>query len=367
MLAFSVRRRKIRAMRILITGNMGYVGPVVVAHLRNRFPEAELIGYDSGLFAACLTTPGPAPETMLDMQHFGDVRTLPARLLSGVDAVVHLAAISNDPIGNRFEQVTDEINRGASLRLAHLAAEAGVGRFVFASSCSVYGAAGAAARREGDAVNPLTAYARSKVMTEQGLKQMQADGMTITCLRFATACGMSDRLRLDLVLNDFVACALSSGEITVLSDGTPWRPLIDVRDMARAIEWAITRPEERGGGTLVVNVGSDERNHRVRELAEAVAAAVPGTRVSINQAAQPDARSYRVDFGLFRELAPEHQPLFGLRDSIGALVEGLRGMGFADTEFRSGRMMRLNTLAGLMDGGWLGVDLRWRPRAGGAA
>ena len=346
-------------MRILITGNMGYVGPVVVAHLRSRFPEAELIGYDSGLYSACLTTPGPVPETMLDTQYFGDVRTLPAGLLRGVDAIVHLAAISNDPIGNRFEQVTDEINRGASLRLAQLAADAGVGRFVFASSCSVYGAAGAAARCESDAVNPLTAYARSKVMTEQGLAQMPAKGMAVTCLRFATACGMSDRLRLDLVLNDFVACALSSGEITVLSDGTPWRPLIDVRDMARAIEWAVVRPAEQGGGVLVVNVGSDERNHRVRELAEAVAAAVPGTRVSINQAAQPDARSYRVDFGLFRELAPEHQPLFSLRDSIGALVDGLRAIGFADPEFRSGRMMRLNTLAGLIDAGRLGAELRW--------
>lgn len=351
-------------MRILITGNMGYVGPVVVAHLRSRFPEAELIGYDSGWYSGCLTTPGPVPEAMLDVQYFGDVRTLPAGLLQGIDAIVHLAAISNDPIGNRFEQVTDEINRAASLRLAQLAAEAGVGHFVFASSCSVYGAAGAAARRESDGVNPLTAYARSKIMTEQGLKQMQASGMTVTCLRFATACGMSDRLRLDLVLNDFVACALSSGEITVLSDGTPWRPLIDVRDMARAIEWAVVRPAERGGGVLVVNVGSDERNHRVRELAEAVAAAVPGTRVSINQAAQPDARSYRVDFGLFRELAPEHQPRFGLEDSIGGLVEGLGAIEFSDATFRSGRMMRLNTLAGLIDGGRLGVDLRWSGSVG---
>ena len=347
-------------MRILITGNMGYVGPIVVGHLRRRFPEAELIGYDSGLYSGCLTTPGPVPEAMLDMQYFGDGRTLPANLLTGVDAVVHLAAISNDPIGNRFEQVTDEINRGASLRLAQLAAEAGVGRFVFASSCSVYGAAGAAARREGDEVNPLTAYARSKVMTEQGLAQMPANGMTVTCLRFATACGMSDRLRLDLVLNDFVACALTSGEITVLSDGTPWRPLIDVRDMARAIEWAVTRPAGNGGDVLIVNVGSDERNHRVRELAEAVAAAVPGTKVSINPAAPPDARSYRVDFGLFGTLAPEHQPRFSLQDSIGALVDGLQAIGFADAGFRSGRMMRLNTLAGLIDAGRLGVDLRWR-------
>ena len=242
-------------MRVLITGNMGYVGPVVAAHLRRRYPEAELIGYDSGLFGSCLTTNGRAPETTLTAQYFGDVRDLSAGLLRGVDAVVHLAAVSNDPIGNRFEAVTDEINRAASLRTAALAAAAGVRAFVFASSCSVYGAAEGVARRETDALNPLTAYARSKVATEEGLAQMDLNGMTATSLRFATACGMSDRLRLDLVLNDFTACALTAGEITVLSDGTPWRPLIDVRDMALAIEWAIERPAEWGGRVLQVNVG----------------------------------------------------------------------------------------------------------------
>ena len=243
-------------MRLLITGNMGYVGPVVVGHLRQRHPNAELIGYDSGLFAGCLTAGSRAPETLLNRQHFGDVRDLPSELLTGVDAVVHLAAVSNDPIGDRFEAVTDAINRHASLRLASLAAASRVRHFVYASSCSVYGAAGAQARRESDAINPLTAYARSKVMTEQGLRQMNPNGMTITCLRFATACGMSARLRLDLVLNDFAACALTSGTITVLSDGTPWRPLIDGRDMARAIEWAIVRKEADGGRMLVINVGS---------------------------------------------------------------------------------------------------------------
>jgi len=348
-------------MRALITGNMGYVGPVVVGHLRRRHPDAELIGYDSGLFAGCLTTHSRVPEALLNAQHFGDVRELPAGLLDGVDAVVHLAAVSNDPIGNRFEAVTDTINRAASLRLAGLAAAAGVRSFVYASSCSVYGAAGAEARRENDALNPLTAYARSKVMTEQGLRQMDLNGMVTTCLRFATACGMSDRLRLDLVLNDFAACALTSGEITVLSDGTPWRPLIDVRDMARAIEWAIGRREGDGGRMLVVNVGSDERNHQVRELADAVATAVPGTSVSINQAAQPDERSYRVDFSLFRELAPEHQPRHALADTIAGLVAGMRDIGFADRDFRhSAKMIRLNALSAFMEQGELDTDLRWR-------
>jgi nucleoside-diphosphate-sugar epimerase len=348
-------------MRILITGNMGYVGPVVVAHLRDRFPAAELIGLDSGWFAGSLSTPGPLPETRLDTQHYGDVRDVDASMLAGVDAVVHLAAVSNDPIGHRFEAVTDAINRGASLRLAGCAAAAGVRTFVFASSCSVYGAAAQGARREGDAVNPLTAYARSKIATEDGLRQMDLGDMTVSCLRFATACGMSDRLRLDLVLNDFVACALSSGRITVLSDGTPWRPLIDVHDMARAIEWAATRTADAGGRWLTVNVGSDARNHRVRDLAAAVAAATPGTSVSINTAAVSDARSYRVDFALFRELAPAHQPATDLSGSIARLVEGLRAIAFNDASFRqSDSMIRLNRLTSLLDGGWLGPELRWR-------
>jgi len=348
-------------MRVLVTGNMGYVGPVVVAHLRERFPAAELIGLDSGWFAGCLSTPGPLPETRLDTQHFGDVRDVDASLLAGVDAVVHLAAVSNDPIGHRFENATDAINRAASLRLAASAAAAGVRSFVFASSCSVYGDAAEAARREGDAVNPLTAYARSKIATEDGLRQMALGDMTVSCLRFATACGMSDRLRLDLVLNDFVACALSSGRITVLSDGTPWRPLIDVHDMARAIEWAITRAPEAGGQVLTANIGSDAGNHRVRDLAAAVAAALPGTGVSINTNAVADARSYRVDFSLFRALAPEHQPHVDLHGSIAAVVHGLRAIGFTDAAFRqSPQMIRLNRLAALMQGGWLAADLRWQ-------
>jgi nucleoside-diphosphate-sugar epimerase len=351
-------------MRILITGNMGYVGPAVISHLREHYPGVELVGLDSGLFASALTTTGPAPETRLDAQRFGDVRDITVNDLRGFDTVVHLAAISNDPIGNRFEVVTDAINREASLRLAACARDAGVRNFVFASSCSVYGLADGGARRETDAVGPLTAYARSKVGTEDGLRQMDLGDMTVTCLRFATACGFSDRLRLDLVLNDFVACALTSGQITVLSDGTPWRPLIDVRDMARAIEWAAFRRPAQGGRMLVVNAGSDARNHQVRDLAHAVAEAVPGARVSINTAAPPDARSYRVDFALFRELAPAHQPEIDLAASIAGLVAGLRAIGFADAEFRrSPRLIRLNTLSALMERGALTRDLRWAWRA----
>jgi nucleoside-diphosphate-sugar epimerase len=346
-------------MRILVTGNMGYIGPVVIAHLRETMPDAELIGYDAGFFAANVTSDGPLPEHLLDRQEFGDVRDLPARLLIGVDAVVHLAAVSNDPMGLRFEDDTIEINQVASLRLAKLAADAGVANFVFASSCSIYGFAEGRTCREEDPLNPLTAYARSKVGTEEGLSALSAHSdMTITCLRFATACGNSPRLRLDLVLNDFVASALLTGEIKVLSDGTPWRPLIDVADMARAIEWGILRLPSEGGRYLAVNAGNDERNQRVATLAQAVADAVTHTTVSINRDAAPDKRSYRVDFALFRSLAPDHQPRLTLEGSIAALVKGLIGQRLSEAELRA-KATRLRSLEEHLTAGRLGTNLRW--------
>lgn len=345
-------------MKILITGNMGYLGPVVAAHLRAAMPGATLIGHDAGFFADCLTTADGLPETALDAQHFGDIRDIAPALLDGVDAVVHLAAISNDPMGLRYEAPTMEINARASIRLAALAHQAGVKSFVFASSCSMYGFAEGGPRREGDALNPLTAYARSKVAVEESLHAMQPQAMAITCLRFATACGMSPRLRLDLVMNDFCAGAVAGGEITVLSDGTPWRPLIEVRDMARAIEWAIGRDLANGGRVLSVNVGSDRLTLQVRDIAQAVAREVPGTRVSINTAAPPDKRSYRVDFGLFRQLAPQHQPRIGLEEAVRGLHEGLVGIGFADSRFRDGRNIRLKVLDGLIARGRLDAALR---------
>ncbi|SDB72914.1 NAD-dependent epimerase/dehydratase family protein [Belnapia rosea] len=346
-------------MKFLITGNMGYVGPAVVRHLRRRFPDAYLHGYDNAYFAHCLTNAAQLPERLLDRQSYGDVRSIDTSLLSGCDAVIHLAAISNDPMGNKFEAVTRQINQDASAALAQAAAKAGVRNFVFASSCSVYGVAAGGARTEEDPVNPVTAYAVSKIGTELALRHVEGD-MTITCLRFATACGMSDRLRLDLVLNDFAACALARGEISVLSDGTPWRPLIDVKDMALAIEWAATRSSDQGGRLLVVNAGSNDRNYQVKDLAAAVAAAVPGTSVSINTAAPADSRSYKVDFGRYAELAPEHQPRVTLAQSIEELVAGLKEMGFADASFRNSPLMRLQVLQNHIQQGRLSDDLAWR-------
>jgi nucleoside-diphosphate-sugar epimerase len=350
-------------MRILITGNMGYVGPVLTRYLRSTLKDADLIGFDTAFFGHSLTGADFLPEALLDRQVFGDIREFPAELLDGVDAVVHLSAVSNDPMGNKFEVVTGEINRDATVRIAQLAAEHGVKSFVFASSCSMYGYAESRARKESDPTNPLTAYARSKIGSEQALAQLDRNGMLVTSLRFATACGMSERMRLDLVLNDFVACAITSGEITVLSDGTPWRPLIDVEDMARAISWAIRREKEEGGEFLTVNAGHDENNYQVRDLAEAVARQTPGARVSINTNAPPDKRSYRVDFSLFRSLAPDSIPRVSLDQSITRLREGLVGMGFADKNFRASPYMRLKTLERHMAAGRLGADLRWLSRS----
>jgi len=346
-------------MRILMTGNMGYVGPVLGAHLRARYPDVYLIGFDTSYFAHCLTSARRLPEAVLDEQHFGDIRDFPAHLLNGVDAVVNLAAVSNDPMGNKFEAVTADINYQAGIRLAGLAAQHGVKNFVFASSCSVYGSASNTPRREEDELNPLTAYARSKIATEKSLAELDRGTMVVTCLRFATACGMSDRLRLDLVLNDFVACALASGEITVLSDGTPWRPLIDVKDMARAIDWASHRSRTNGGDFLVVNVGDNDWNYQVKDLATAVAAAVPGTKVSINLAAPPDKRSYRVDFSRYRALAPYHVPQMTLDRTIAELRDGLGRMEFADRDFRNSQHIRLKVLERHIAGGRLLSSLRW--------
>jgi UDP-glucose 4-epimerase len=354
-------------MKILITGNLGYVGPIVVRHLRRAHPNARLIGYDSAFFALSTTGALVLPERLLDEQHYGDVREIPDDLFNGVNAVVHLAAVSNDPMGNKFERVTEDVNCHASVDIGRRASKAGVSHFVFASSCSVYGFAPGAPRKESDELNPQTAYARSKVNTEKGLAAIKDDKMIVTCLRFATACGMSDRLRLDLVLNDFVACALSLGEIGVLSDGSPWRPLIDVRDMARAIDWSINRSANDGGRFLAVNVGSDDRNYQVKDLANAVAEAIPGICVNINTAAQPDTRSYKVDFSLFGSLAKDSLPQVTLRQSIDILSKGLRSMGFADPDFRNSQFIRLKVLEGHIAAGRLTRDLHWSATVPGEA
>jgi nucleoside-diphosphate-sugar epimerase len=227
----------------------------------------------------------------------------------------------------------------------------------------VYGFAEGGPRREEDALNPLTAYAKSKVFTERDLASLASEAFTVTCLRFATACGMSDRLRLDLVLNDFVAGALASRRINILSDGTPWRPLIHVKDMARAIDWAVQRDHRDGGTCLTLNVGSDTWNYQVRDLAAAVAKLVPNVEVSINRDAQPDKRSYRVNFDKFTKLAQGFLPAVDLHNAVVDLRDGLMAMHFQDTNFRTGEFMRLVTLKRLRESGQLTDSLVWKERS----
>jgi nucleoside-diphosphate-sugar epimerase len=347
---------------VLVIGNMGYVGPCVIRHFRDTHPGIVIKGFDTGYFATNVLAKEPLPEHLVDVQFFGDVRNLPRAVFAGVDAVVQLAAISNDPMGNAFEEVTEEINHRATIDIAQAAKEAGVRRFVFASSCSVYGFAEDGARTEASAVNPLTVYARSKVRSEEDLLSLAGEEFVVTCLRFATACGASPRLRLDLVLNDFVASAIATGTIRILSDGTPWRPLIAVEDMARAIEWAAARTADNGGACLVVNTGSNTWNYQISALAHAVAREKSGINVEINRNAAPDKRSYKVDFGLYEKLAPHHQPQATLENTIHRIWTDLEKLGFSDAGFRSSEFVRLNVISRLVAEGRLTKDLRWESR-----
>lgn len=346
-------------MNILITGNMGYVGPTVVSRLRTSYPGSTLIGIDTGFFERCITNGSINPDSRVDMQYFRDVRKTQDEILDGIDAIVHLAAISNDPMGNTFEEVTYDINYKATIELAKKAKKLGVRSFVYASSCSMYGYAEDGPRTEISPLNPLTAYAKSKVMSEEGLKRLADKNFKVTSLRFSTACGMSERLRLDLVLNDFVACAVASKKITILSDGTPWRPLINVKDMARAIDWAIKRDIENGGEFLAINVGSNDWNYQVKELALAISELMPDVEISINKDAQPDKRSYKVSFDLFKKLAPDYQPEYDLKRTILELKEGLESIGFNDRDFRNSNFIRLKVLKDLMLRKILTNNLEW--------
>lgn len=352
-------------MRIVITGTLGYVAPSLIHRLRACYADAEIIGFDAGWFAAGIVGEGPAPETELTAQYFVDVRDMDASHLSGATHVIHLAALSNDPLGDRFAGLTEEINYEQSVRLCQLAREAGAQSFTFASSGSVYGAGGDVPRTEDAELAPLTAYARSKIATERAVLPLATNDFTVTCLRFATACGWSPRVRLDLVLNDFVASALTIERIEVLSDGTPWRPLIHVEDMARALEWAIS-PGRRDVGqpALVTNVGSDSWNFQVVDLAHAVRDVISGVTVTVNSAAPADKRSYRVDFARWRELAPAHQPRATIHSAVQELADHLSPVLSPGEAFREGGLVRLRALGSLQDRGLLSQDLRWvRARA----
>lgn len=349
-------------MKILITGNLGYVGPGVVRRLKETLPAATVVGLDVGYFSSCVTTQNRLLDTYCDQQIYRDIRDVDADFIADFDVLVVLSAISNDPMGQQFEAVTHDINYSAVSRLINRFGKFNNKTIVFASSCSMYGAGGDGIKAESDTLNPLTAYAKSKVAVEKTLENVELGrGTKATSLRFSTACGMSNRLRLDLVLNDFVASAVINREVVVLSDGSPWRPLINTQDMVRAIEWAIIRDGDVGGHYLAVNVGSREWNFTVKDLATAVCDRIPGVSLSLNTEAQPDKRSYRVDFSLFESLAPEHQPQCTLAGTIDELVCGIEP--FKDlfgADFRTSRFMRLQMLNQLIKSGELSESLRWR-------
>ena len=338
-------------MKILIIGNMGYVGSSAVKAFREYWPDASIIGYDLAIFSQCLSSNDPIPERYLDAQFFGDVRSFDTKLLKEVDTVVYLAAISNDPMGNEFEALTKRINQDCAVEIAKECKQNQVKRFVFASSCSVYGFAENDARTEKSELNPLTAYAKSKVHSESKLLELADASLQVTCLRFATACGMSPRLRLDLVLNDFVAGAMVNKKIEILSDGTPLRPLIDVADMARALAWGCVRDGEDG---LVVNAGSNDWNYQVKDLAYAVKNVLgDDIDIMINANAAPDKRSYRVNFDKFKSLAPDFYPIINLEDSIRRISDGLAKIDFDDINYRESSWIRLNVLRDAVHTGFI--------------
>ena len=344
--------------RILIVGNLGYLGSILVRHLKTTDPNCYLIGLDTGYFAGCLIDPYISFDQQLDEQLYADVRSLHENDLPDVDSIIYLAAISNAPMGNAYQKPTLEINHRSATKLASYYKFRNAKSFVFASSCSVYGAGGDTPKSETDALNPLTAYACSKINAETDLRSIACNEFSITCLRFASGCGASPRLRLDIVLNDFVASALLKKEIGILSDGMPWRPLIDVEDMCKAVSWAKDRVVN-DNRFLALNVGFDSWNYRIKDLAIAVSKELKGVEVRVNQNAAPDKRSYQVDFSLYRTLAPSNQSPKSLEATISELIDNIMSSRFNVDDFRKSHLIRLNTLNQLRSRNRIDESLFW--------
>jgi nucleoside-diphosphate-sugar epimerase len=337
-------------MNVLVTGNLGYIGSVLAA--RFRAAGHEVSGLDSGLFSGCDLGPAPEPIPTLML----DLRDVDVRHLAGFDAVVHLAALSNDPLGNLAPEHTWEINHEASVRLAQLAREAGVSRFLYASSCSVYGVTEDGATVDEEApMRPTTPYAASKVRVEDDLHGLADGDFSPVYLRNATVYGFSPRLRADVVLNNLVGSAFLDGEVRVLSDGSPWRPLVHVRDVANAFLAALGA--ERGAvHDRAFNVGSDDGNYRVQELAT-VAGEVTGAPVAILGAPDPDARSYRVSFARLNATLPEFRCEWTAKAGAQELLDAYRTYGLTREQFER-RFTRLARIGDLLGDGKLGEDLR---------
>ncbi len=336
-------------MRVLVTGNLGYIGCILTPLLLER--GYDVAGLDSDLFGNC-TFHGTVPRVATLLK---DIRDVEVRDLSGFDAVIHLAGLSNDPLGDLNPELTMEVNHLASVELAKLAREAGVRRFLFSSSCSTYGAAGDDLIDESAAFNPVTPYGRSKVLAEEGISALATDRFTPVFLRNATAYGLSPRLRFDLVLNNLVAWAYSTGRIFLKSDGTPWRPIVHIGDISRAFIAALEAPAD-----LVHNRAFNVavENFRISELAEIVGEIVPGCRIDYADGAGPDKRCYRVDGGLIHRTLPAFVPRWTARRGAQELYSAYRETVVTPDDFEGPRYKRIDHLKMLIQSGRVDQTLR---------
>ncbi len=338
-------------MRVLLTGHLGYIGVVMAPMLLER--GHEVVGLDSHLFERCTFGPGFTDiETIRT-----DVRDAKAEHFKGFDAVLHLAGLSNDPMGDLNPQLTDDINHKASVRIAELAKEAGVGRFIFSSSCSNYGAGGNDFLDETSEFNPVTPYGQSKVDTEIDVGKMADDSFSPTFMRSATAYGFSPRIRFDLVANNLTAWAFTTGKVMMKSDGTPWRPIVHIEDISRAFIAAMEAPREAVHGEAF-NVGRTDENYRIREIAEMVGDVVPGCEVTFADGAGPDKRNYRVNCDKIRRVLPAFEPQWTVRKGIEQLYEKYKEIGLVLEEFEGDRFQRLAHLKYLMGNNVLNAELR---------
>lgn len=340
-------------MKVLVTGNLGYVGMVMTPMLAAA--GHEVVGLDSDLFKACVLN-GESAGHVLQIRK--DIRDVQRSDLEGCDAVIHLAALSNDPLGDLNPELTYEINHRASVRLALLAKDAGVQRFLFSSSCSTYGAAGDVMLTEEASFNPVTPYGHSKVLVEQDVSQLADGRFSPTFLRSTTAYGVSPKLRFDLVLNNLVAHAYATGRVFLKSDGTPWRPVIHIEDIARAF-LAVLHGTREKVHNQAFNVGVNSENYQIRKIAEIVRETVPGSHIEYAPDAGPDKRCYRVDFGKICRALPEFSPRWNARLGAQQLYETYRRYDLLVDDFEGTRYQRISHLRYLLREGLVDGSLRW--------